>query len=124
MEFDLSLVGFFHKVQERSKAYDEELKLKQQEEEMKNAEISEEEQTILDMYYESLHRPQILEIKSKAENDNASSDGYDTNYDNLTNNDDSLNENDVSNNDNALNKEVPTAEIFVTKDIPTTPRIS
>ena len=27
MEFDLSLVGFFHKVQERSKAYDEELKL-------------------------------------------------------------------------------------------------
>lgn len=36
MEFDLSLVGFFHKVQERSKAHDDEhdkLRLKEQENE-------------------------------------------------------------------------------------------
>ena len=54
MEFDLSLVGFFHKVQERSKAYDDEhekLRLKEQENEKFRDQLIVEYITNLDNWY-------------------------------------------------------------------------
>jgi len=63
MEFDLSLVGFFHKVQERSKAYDEELKLKQQEnEKRRNQLIVEYIKNLDNWYYNSKNDEYTLKV--------------------------------------------------------------